>query len=344
MHVNLLRILPALLIAALLAGCKADKAPAPAPAPDADSIATAQAEFYFTGMHRGKAAVFHYTVADSSQSIVWSSATETVSALLPNPERTAYYLVTTTGSGKNGIFSYINGVKVYYLSPEGGKFKLVKAMGDGIQAYPVWDNTGVFKVSLNAFVKGSDTTVAQVTGTFDAAGTVISTDTATYQVLSQGWPLPPRIPVYLQAPSGAYSLSQAESGEIFLKNEQTRTTTGVVTTTEKLKKALYPAMEHFVAFATVDVSEANETLYSEAPQTSTLILYNIKESTIEAKWEGGGYKHFYTIGYLLVFETGFGDRSEIVIYNIKTATEVRRIKLPGGCGLQGIPAIPDYSA
>ncbi len=97
-------------------------------------------------------------------------------------------------------------------------------------------------------------------------------------------------------------------------------------------------------FSTIDVTPGNETLYSKDPQTSSLYIYSLKNHKIENKWEGGGYKNFFIQNDKLFFDTGFKDNSMIIIYDLNNSSPVDTIKINGGCGLENIPKIPDYSA
>jgi hypothetical protein len=68
-----------------------------------------------------------------------------------------------------------------------------------------------------------------------------------------------------------------------------------------------------------------------------LVIFDIKKEKTLKIFDDDGYKNFVLIGDFLIFDSGFGKDSNVIIYKLNPLEEVNTIKINGGCGLRNIP-------
>ena len=69
---------------------------------------------------------------------------------------------------------------------------------------------------------------------------------------------------------------------------------------------------------------------------SSLYVYDLAHKQIDFKMEGEGRMNFIIANDFLIFDDGIGNKSSIVIVDLKSNNEINRISINGGCSLQSI--------
>jgi len=97
-----------------------------------------------------------------------------------------------------------------------------------------------------------------------------------------------------------------------------------------------------LVLSTLNVSPANKSIRSRKPNTSNLIIVDINKKEIMENWTGGGFKNFIVKGKFLYFDNDFGRFSKIYVYDLPGKKMLDTISVKGGCGLQNLPAVPNF--
>ena len=303
--------------------------------------------FIFVGMVREKPGLYKYNFKTKKSKVFWSSGAEEVMELSFSQDRKAAFFLTARDYGKRGVFPFITRAKLYYINLDSNKVKFVINIGTGMQVFTEWVDSNNFKVAFNSIdIKVSDY-VNQHTFIFNTFGKELLNEKKLYNLFKEGYPSLPKRNLNLTSKQLEAELNTVNNDSMnlfYLKKTLENSSVLICKDNKKLEDAAWSNGNNKLIFSTVDVTPGNETLYSKEPQTSSLYIYSMKNNKIENKWDGGGYKNFFIQNDKLFFDTGFKENSKIIIYDLNTNSPTDTIKINGGCGLENIPNIPDYSA
>lgn len=305
-----------------------------------------QTGFYFVGMLGGNAGIYKFDGSKNRIEKFWASDSEKVVDLSYSPGRKSIYFLTASNYGKNGVFPFINGIKLYLLNPDSSKASFIFSIGDGLQVFTSWETDNSFKVTLNSFDNTVANYVNQHTLIFSEFGRVLVNETKTFDITKEGYPGLPEIPLIKKSPYGNFSILTPDSTAetIYLKNTRSGKSILITKGSQKLNNAAWTPDNKYLIFSTINISPRNETLYKKNPATSQIIIYSLADKVITYVWKGSGIKNFFIEHGLLIFDDGFGGNSLIKIYDYNNLKLLKTITVKGGCGLRNIPVIPDYSA
>lgn len=262
-------------------------------------------------------------------------------------DRKAAFFLTARDYGKRGVFPFISRAKLYHINLDSSKVNFVTNIGTGMQVFTEWVDSNNFKVAFNSIdIKVSDY-VNQHTFIFNTFGKELLNEKKLYNLFKEGYPSLPKRNIDLKSKQLNAELDTVKNDSLnlfYLKQASESNTVLICKDSKKLENIDWSKSNDDLILSTVDVSPGNETLYSKDPQTSSLYIYSLKNHKIENQWKGGGYKNFFIQNDKLFFDTGFKENSMIIIYDLNNSSPVDTIKIRGGCGLENIPKIPDYSA
>jgi hypothetical protein len=166
--------------------------------------------------------------------------------------------------------------------------------------------------------------------------------TEIFNITEQGYPQLPDKKLNYSSPENKLSLEVKERDSLSVYLKENNKEKFIIAINQQIKRIEWE--NDFVFISSISIKPDNESLYTENPETSKLIIYLLREKEIVRMWEGGGLKNFIIINNFIVFDTGFEDKSKIIIYDYINKKAVDEIKIDGGCGIRSIPQIPDYGA
>lgn len=301
--------------------------------------------FFFVGMKDYEPSIFKFNLDSLNQSLVWHEKDHEVTELSYSPDRKNIFFITASGEGKKGVFPFINDVNVYSLGIDSVKIEHLLNMGNGMQLFNFWESNSLFKVVLNSFDTVKSNTIVHHAVEFNINGRKTSDRIKRYNIIKQGYP-EPEIFSNNNFSNGRFSIDTTnnDTTSIFLIDNEKKDTSLITTVNQKLNRTKWSNDGNYLFFSTLDISPRNESIYNKNPETSKLFIYSLKNKKVAKLFDGSGVKNFFINRDLLIFDTGFGKKSEIMIYDFVNKKLIKEIKIEGGCGLENIPQIPDFSA
>lgn len=300
---------------------------------------------YFVALFEGKPCVYSHSVSSGSNEIIWSSRNQSVIELLYSRDGKKVFFLTSTEYGKKGVFTYFNSLTLYmfdYAVP--GKVSKITAAGDCVNYKLFSEDNNVIRLETNMLSDGEHKTVKNKKWLIDLSGTILEKKEKLVDITVEGFPQLAKPPLDFVSGDGKYALAINKEEMIVFKELSTRGYSEITKADKQINQIGFSPDAKQVIFTLVDVSPSNETLYDENPETSELIIYSYGDKKINLRLKGSGMKNFMIWGDLLVFDNAFGEKSELVLYNLKTLQEIKRISLKGGAGVFSIPTIPNYEA
>jgi hypothetical protein len=309
------------------------------------SVSNLPKQIIFVGNTGKNAGLFLYNFKNKQSQQLWSNKRETVIELSYSENMKTTFFLTASEFGKKGVFPFVNNIKLYSVD-DSLNIKFIQNIGSGLQVTAYWTDANTYQIVLNSIDKTIAQYVEQSLFLFGANGKLLLSEKKAYDLTKDGYPNLPLEKTNLFSKTGKYVLSSNDKIPtiLSLRNKEKRETKEIYQSQFKLKLVGWTGDDSFLCFTTLDVSPNNETLYDAEPQTSRLVIYSIKTHNVIRDIKGGGYKNFFLIENLLIYDDGFKDKSEIIIYDLSTHKELDRIKINGGCGIKNIPLIPDYEA
>jgi hypothetical protein len=302
--------------------------------------------FIFTGMSARKPALYKYNVKNNSVSLFWKGDSEEIVDLSYSPGHTSAFFLTASRQGKQGIFPFVKNARLYVLPDSASEPGFVSDIGSGIQIFSRWESETVFRIIFNSWDKKVSTYIDQKTIIFNIFGRILQEENQVYDITSDGYPRLPRSNPDTLSPAGKYQVSFNENkpDSVFLIHRKTKKSDFMMSVNKPVNEIQWSDDRTMIFLSTLDVTQANTSLFSGMPNTSSIYAYSVDQQKLLRKWTGGGYKNFFTIGDFLIFDDGFESNSSIYIYNFKVDKVIKQVKIKGGCGLRGIPEIPRFGS
>jgi hypothetical protein len=310
-----------------------------------NNVRTKSSGFYFVGMKDSEPSIYQFHFDSLNYSLVWHKEEEGVTELSYSLNRKNVFFVTVKAKGKNGLLPFIDSVNIYSLEPDSNKIYNLESLGNGIQVFTYWKSNSSFGIVMNSFDKVHSNTIINRKVEFNVKGIKTTDQKKFYDIVKQGYPSP-EVFSNDNFSNGRYLIdtTNGKLTSIFLIDNENKDTALVTTVDQKLNRINWSNNGKYLIFSTIDISPRNETLYNEEPSTSKIFIYCLENKTLAKVFEGSGIKNFFLYNNWVIFDDGFREKSEIMIYNYITNEMVKEIKIKDGCGLENIPAIPDYSA
>jgi hypothetical protein len=302
-------------------------------------------EFLFVGMVNNNSGLYVYDAERKRIKNIWSAKNEKIIELNYSDDRSSVFFLTARSFGERANFPFIDKVKLYTVDENSGEINFIKDIGSGLQVFARWETDNSFKIILNYFDKTVPNYVQQQTQIFNTFGKQILDETKTFDIVNEGYPLPPQKKRNIISPQKNYLLgfSSEKNIQYFIEELKGDKKYLIADGDQSINQVEWPAEEKYLIFSTINILPENNSLKNEFPETSSLFVYSIDEKKIKQKWEGGGIKSFFITVDLLIFDDGFGENSLIKIYNFEQDKMIDVISVKGGCGLRNIPAKPEYS-
>ena len=303
------------------------------------------ANFVFVGSSKGVPSLYRYDLVSEKSSVFKKFESEKVVELEYSADNSSAFFLTASDFGKQGVFPYINNVKIYHINFKDMSVEKVSEIGNGIQVFTFWETPNLFKIIMNSFMENKLDFVIDHTMGFNKNGKVIQDESKTYDIVKENFPPPPDVQLNNSSPGYDYALTSVQNKDsvlYYLDNNKNLRNTLIASSKKKLNLVSWTNDGKYVVFSTTDINPGNKTLYSDTPETSDLYVYSVEKMKIINLWKGSGYKNFILRDDLLFFDSGFGDNSVITVFNITGNKIIDEIKLEGGCGIKFIPEIPDF--
>ncbi len=296
-------------------------------------------QFLFVGMVNKNPGIYKYDINKEEYSVFWYKRYEKVENLFYSEGRNDAFFITDRNSGRRGVLSFIDNVKIYLINNYTGKVKFLERIGNGIQVLSGWDTKNSFKVSLNFFDKRNSHFVHQRDIIFDITGQKILDETKILDVIKERNEKPAGLE--LNRSKGNYKIftTKGDLTSIFLVNLKNNDTTLITTVDQKLNKVSWSKDMNVIIFSTISPYNLK---YPDSG-TSKLFVYSLENKRILKLFEGDGIKNFFVINNWVIFDDGFNKNSHINIYNYINLEMIKKISMRGGCGLQNLPQISDYT-
>ena len=289
---------------------------------------------YFVGNYSGLPSIYKYDARTNKLKLFWSRKEERVIELLISDDRQTAYFITKRKQRLKSSVPAIEHGQLYRIDLQTEKVERITQLEEGIQIIAFWVDNDRFTLVINSIDKTVASYVNKNTQVYNRFGKLLSDSNEIFDLTKDGYPVTQLPQLNFTSPNGMFDVVVTKDT---LKIKQKDSPSEITNTfpNKEIKQIGWADNNKQVIILLMDSIKQNITAKNI---TSTLIVYDLKSRKIEQTFDGTGYRRFVLIGDFLIFDNGFGRDSFIEIYSLSKLSEIRKIKITGGCGLRNIPS------
>lgn len=294
----------------------------------------------FVGVKGETPSVYIYDLKQNKYKVFWYKPRETVIDLSVSPDFMKAYFITALSIEEGGTLPLIRKVKLYLVDLKLLRITHIKNFGNTGQIITKWEDENNYTIIMNTIDKVIATDVNQTTQLFNNFGKLLIDESKTFDILKDGFPQPPKTKTNYESPSMRYVIQEsAERNAYHLTDRTTKEKDSISSVPLYTNQLSWSYDDKFVTANFYDVNLNNPDGAVTKIDSSSIVIYSLTDKKIQREWNGTGLKNFTLLNDLLLFDSGFGELSELLIYNLKTDEVTNTIHLRGGCGLKNIPGL-----
>lgn len=289
--------------------------------------------FYFVGATELNPGVYKYNFEKKKSTLIWNSRTEKVIDLIASEDFEKVFFITAVGYGMAGSFPFISKARLYRIDPIAHKAEYLTMIGDAIQIYSYWSDEGNFNLFINSFDPKVNTYIIQNKQLYNQFGRILTDESETFDLLISGYPKFKFKEAKLNSYDGKFRLLNI-ADSIFVRNQKEKQRIFLQETDQRLNDVEWISEKSLLIYSTIIKENRKQT------EVATLNIYNTEKKEILKSFTGLSLFRFAITNDFLIFDSGFGRNSKILILNLVDLSEFAKINIAGGCGLRNIPNHP----
>ncbi len=292
----------------------------------------------FVAHYLGRPSVFSIDISSMQTELIWSSQNESVISLNISADRNSAFVTTAKSYGMRSNLPFIHGVRVLQLKRESNEMSRLKDIGNCAQLYTYWENRDTFKVNVTSIDTIDSRIIYQNIFHFDLSGELNKVSERKFNLISEGFPMPPnREPEYI-SPNNRFQFRQISSDggyDFYLKDVQERSDVLIASGKRKILDARWSDDGNYLFIVTVNSVLPDSP--KKAQPTGELIVINTLQKRLIANFNRFRYDNLLVQGNFLIFDERLNNLSRINIFDFVRNKIYYTLAIPGGCGLVGPP-------
>ena len=304
---------------------------------DGVAVLDAYANVLFVSKYLDRASVFSYNLLTKQTEVEWSNPLLKVAALNYTPDHTNAFVCAAAGFGQRGKMLYINNAELFLMRREEEETLDLKSLGDGVQLYTYWENQDTFKVNFSSIDTLVSRIVDQKIYAFDLNGKEGKTRERKFDLLKNGYPLPPNRTTPNISPNKRFRFREVYSqGEsyIYIRDFDEKSEQLCATIKGKIFDYRWSEAGNYL-FIVTDNKESYGTAGEQ--HFNELIILNTDEKRVVRIFAGFNYENLLVHGKLLFYDERSDKSAFIQIYDYRHDKIINTITMYGGCGLNNLP-------
>ncbi len=160
----------------------------------------------FVAKYEGRPSVYNYNLVKNKSGTIWSRWGRKVINLNMSDDFKNSFISTALGIGWRAGFPYILDARVYMYDRLADKVKEIFFLGQGLQLYTYWDTPDTFKINFTILDSLRTSVLIQKIVAFSSEGDKYYETERQFNLLRDGFPLPPKMNPVLNSPDQRYLL------------------------------------------------------------------------------------------------------------------------------------------
>lgn len=288
--------------------------------------------FYFVGNHAGKPSLFKYDKVNDKIKLFWNSNEERVINLIVSPDQTSAFFITKRKQRLKSSQPAIERGKLYRIDYDLGKAEFITQLEDGIQIIAYWLDDDRFALVINSIDKTIASYVNKNTQLYNRFGKLLSDKTEIFDLTKDGYPVTKLPDPQYISPNEMFTVFEKNDSVVVKQNSSQKE----IRTSFFNKKIIQIAWAENKRNLIMLLSNEKDDKDRDDSKNSIIAVYDLKEKKAKKIFNDVPVKNFVLIGDFLIFDSGKGRDSHIMIFNLNTLSDFKTIKINGGCSLKNI--------
>lgn len=291
--------------------------------------------FLFVGIAGETPSIYSFDLSSHKHKKFWYKPRENVIDYSVSPDFKKAYFLTALSIEEGGSLPLIRKLKLYLIDLKTSEVKHIKNFGNVGQVITNWEDDNTYGIIINTFDVLIATELNQTKQLYNSFGKLLIDESKTFDILKDGFPVTSRVKKNLESPSGRFLIREDADKKIFLLNDKT---TNQIDTVKS--DSMFISDFRFsdnIKYLIVNFLSGESNQGFNNSDSSLTLVYSLTNKKNIREWKNKGKSNFMLINQYLVFDTGIGTESKILIYNFSEDKVIHSINIRGGCGLKNIP-------
>lgn len=292
----------------------------------------------FVGSDSGRPAIYNFNMVSKKYEMLWSRWGRKVVTLNHTMDLSKAFITTALGLGWRGSLPYILDASVYYFDGAENEASKIADLGKGVGLYTYWDTPDTFKINFSYLDTVKTSVVYQRIISFDKSGRELGEKHREFDILKDGFPLPPSPRPKSYSPNGQFHIKAMNKGSDYIymfENSADRSSARFALTGKNIYDIKWTDDSRF-AFVVTENSLPHNPKRNDEPTGEFYVVSSIQKAAIKV-FIGSRYKNFLVEGDMLILDERNADDSHIVFYDFVKNRIYHTLRVPGGCGLYNVP-------
>ncbi|MBX3008730.1 MAG: hypothetical protein KF816_11975 [Melioribacteraceae bacterium] len=278
----------------------------------------------------GRNSLYRYNLITKNIENVWTKPLHSVLTLNRNSFSDVHFFTTARKTGMREGFPFIEDTKVWLISTETDDPQTVAEFGECSQLYSFWENIDTFKVNISNPDSVDASLVVQYLYSFDIRGKLSLANKRSYNLIKEGFPLPPAKRFQLLSPNNQYEIEMNKNGELNLKDYNFRSVQNIYKSDKSLTDLIWSDDGNYLI-------AVFEVKLNQSDVSSEIIVFEGASRKIISTHTGRAIKNMFVQGELIFYDEIKEGVSSIVIYDYIKNELFSKIESAGGSSLNNLP-------
>ncbi len=291
------------------------------------------AGFYLVGNYYGVPSIYRYDYKQNKYSVFWYSAGERVIDLLVSPNYKSAFFITKRKQRLKSSQPAIEKGRLYRIDFDINQVESITQLEEGIQIIPFWTDNDRFTLIINSIDKIIASYINKNTQVYNHFGKLLSDNTEVFDITKDGYPVTKQPVLNLKSPNELFTVFE-KNDSIFLRQQNISKEIRTDFLSNKILQLKWAENKKQL----VMLVEQRDGLkqQNKIPNKAVILVYDLLKNRTVKMFEVTSYNHFVLIGDFMIFDNGFGKDSYIRIVKLESLTDVKTIRINGGCNLHSI--------
>lgn len=291
----------------------------------------------FISKFLGNGAIYNFNLRTKQPELLWSRKYEEVIALnLTDDAKYAFALTAKSYSTRSSIPS-IKEAKLYFLRRNEDIANEIIELGDVNQIYTYWDSRDTFRINCTFPNSLNPRIIYQRILTYDSNGNLKYEKDRSFDLLIQGFPVPPkRKPSYL-SPNGKFEIRHIENKSesfYYLRNLEDHSEELIHSSRSGLYDMRWSDDGLVLFLLTKNKLKNNGKKFTKKDE---IVIVDASARKVVQILGGTNLQNLLLRGKFLFFDERLPNLSRIIIYDLEKTKLFKTLDFYGGCSLNTIP-------
>lgn len=289
--------------------------------------------FYFVGNYAGKPAIYRYDYLTDKSKVFWHSTDERVIDLLISPDNKSGYFLTKRKQRLKSSQPAIEKGRLYRIDFEVNKVESITQLEDGIQVIPFWIDNNRFTLVINSIDKTIASYINKNIQVYNRFGKLLSDNTDIYDLTKDGYPVTKLPSVNFKSPNDMFLIIE-KNDSILVRQQNSQKEMKTRFSSKKILQIAWAENNKHLIMLMRSKAEVKKSNLDESK--TLLAIYDLQKKKTVKMFKTSGDNRFVLIGDFLIFDNIVGKDSHIEIFTLESQSNLKTIKINGGCGLRNI--------